>query len=79
MTANEGTHNSDYEEGMRDGRIKSLESMASVHSDRLDAHDKDFKDVAREFKEIRRMYYVMYGAILMAAFLPQLKTLLGWV
>ena len=71
-----GSHHSDYEEGVRDGRIKALEDLAIDHGKRLDNHDDGFKEVAQEFKEIRKMYYVLYGAIVMATFFPQLKEVL---
>ena len=74
--ADSGSHHSDYEEGVRDGRIRALEDVSAEHGKRLDNHDQDFKKVGEEFKEIRKMYYVLYGAIVMATFFPQIKAMI---
>lgn len=78
--SSDSSHHSDYEEGLRDGRIRALEDIAAEHGKRLDNHDNDFKNVGEEFKEIRKMYFIIYGAIVMAAFVPQIKDVIeSWL
>ena len=51
--------NHDYESGLRDGRIASLE--ASV------------REITEDFKKIKIMIWMLYGAIALVQFLPDVK------
>ena len=57
----------DYETGLRDGKISSLEKMQSNQNVRLDHHERRL--IAAE-----RIIYGLIGAIALIEFLPMLKT-----
>ena len=56
-------HNGEYENGLRDGRISSLE--------------KTVREITDDFRKIRIMIWMLYGAIAMVQFLPDLKYFIG--
>jgi len=49
----------EYENGLRDGRLASLEHTVS--------------EIADDFKKIKVMIYMLYGAIALVQFLPELR------
>ena len=51
----------DYRNGLRDGRLTSLEQ--SVH------------EISQDFKKLKVMIYMLYGAIALVQFLPDLKNI----
>ena len=60
----EGDKNShDYEMGLRDGRIKSLEIVVG--------------ELAIDVKKMKLMLWALYGAIGLVQFLPELKDFLS--
>ena len=52
-------HNHDYENGVRDGRLESLE--------------RTVREISDDFKKIKIMIWMLYGAIALVQFLPDLK------
>ena len=52
----------EYENGVRDGRLRSLE--------------KTVNEIATDFKKIKVMIYMLYGAIALVQFLPELRGVL---
>jgi len=50
---------SDYEAGLREGRLASLE--------------KSVAEIADDFKKIKVMIWMLYGAIALVQFLPDLR------
>lgn len=55
--------NHDYENGLRDGKIRSLEDAVS--------------EIANDFKKLKVAIYMLYGAIALVQFLPDLKGFLS--
>ena len=51
--------NHDYENGVRDGRINSLEATA--------------RETTEDLKKIKIMIWMLYGAIALVQFLPDLR------
>lgn len=64
------THNSDYEEGVRDGRISTLESRDKWHTIRGDNHE-------RRLIHIERIIYGMVGILFLSTMWPKFEVLLG--
>lgn len=62
--------NDDYHEGVRDGRIASLEAQRDDHNLRLDMHE-------RRLQMQERITYGLIGAIALAEFLPTLRALIA--
>ena len=60
--SDEPARHHDYENGVRDGRLSSLEKSVS--------------EIADDFKKIKVMIYMLYGAIALVQLLPELRTLL---
>ena len=59
----------EYNEGLRDGRIASMESMQSHHSERLDHHEK-------RLQAAERIIYALIGALLLIESAPLIKAFL---
>ena len=59
-----------YDDGLRDGKIQSLEDMAGYQNKRLDGH-------SGRLSNLERTSYLMIGAIVFIEFFPQLKGLFG--
>ena len=55
-----------YEDGLRDGKITSLEAMQSSQNKRLNNHSD-------RLSNLERTSYLMIGAILFIEFFPQFK------
>ena len=53
----------DYENGMRDGKIEALEAMQSLQNDRLDSH-------SLRLISLEKAGYILLGAIAASEFLP---------
>ena len=51
--------NDDYDNGVRDGRLTSLEATA--------------RETTEDLKKIKVMIYMLYGAIALVQFLPELR------
>ena len=62
--------NEEYEQGLRDGRISSLEETIKNHADKFDSHE-------RRLQVAERILYGLIGAFALVQFLPELKRLLG--
>ena len=56
----------EYNEGLRDGRIASIESMQSHHSARLDHHEK-------RLQAAERIIYALIGALMLIEAAPFIK------
>ena len=61
--------NHDYDEGRRDGRIGTLETMMQNQGRRID-------DVMASLKTIERIVYGLIGAIALIEIVPALKAIL---
>ena len=59
----------EYEAGLRDGRIDSIERMQSHHSNRLDHHEK-------RLQAAERIVYALIGALLLIESAPLIKAVL---
>jgi hypothetical protein len=62
-------HNGNYEEGVRDGRLKSLERRADVHDDRNDSHE-------RRLQYLERIVYGMMAILAFTSVLPEVMEVL---
>lgn len=60
-----------YAEGLRDGKITSIEHMQTTQNRRLDGHD-------HRISNLERVAYIVLGIVLFLEFAPQLKAWLGW-
>ena len=58
----EQNHNT-YEDGLREGRLKSLESAV--------------KELTSDMKILKTAIYMLYGAIALVQFLPDLRRIFG--
>ena len=56
----------EYNQGLRDGRIDSIEKMQSQHSNRLDHHEK-------RLQAAERIVYALIGALLLIESAPFIK------
>ena len=54
--------NHEYDNGLRDGRLTSLERSVA--------------EIATDFKKIKVMIYMLYGAIALVQFLPEVREFL---
>ena len=70
MTVNDLAHNSDYEEGMRDGRLKAMES-------RLDKHDVVKDNHERRLIYLERIVWGVFGVMFLSTVWPKLEVMLG--
>jgi hypothetical protein len=61
MNNNNAEHDRDYENGLRDGRLISLE--------------KSVTGLTEDLSKLKIMIYMLYGAIALVQFLPDLKGL----
>ena len=59
----------EYKEGLRDGRIASIENMQSQHSARLDHHEK-------RLQAAERIVYALIGALMLIEAAPLIRTFL---
>ena len=55
--------NNDYEEGLRDGKIESLERVV--------------RELSGDVNRLKLAIYALYGAIALVQLLPELKGVLG--
>ena len=63
------TASDEYELGLRDGRLKAIETMQSYQNDRLDHHE-------RRLQTAERIVYGLIGAIALIEIFPVLKAAL---
>ena len=63
MSTEPAHHNNDYENGLRDGRLLSLE--------------KTVRDLTSDLSKLKIMIYMLYGAIALVQFLPDIKGFIG--
>ena len=61
MTDQQRSH--EYEDGVRDGRLASLERTVN--------------EIAADFRKVKVMIYMLYGAIALVQFLPELRGFIG--
>ncbi len=66
----DNNHVPNYEDGLREGRLRSMEGMIETHSSRLDRHESRL--TAQE-----RITYALLGAIALIELLPTIKVMLG--
>lgn len=66
------THGSDYEEGLRDGRLKSMEH-------RLDNHDKSRDNHERRLIYLERIVWGVFGVMFLSTLWPKLELMFGAV
>ena len=59
----------EYKEGLRDGRIASIENMQSQHSARLDHHEK-------RLQAAERIVYALIGALMLIEAAPLIREFL---
>ena len=59
----------DYDTGLRDGKIKSLESQANEHKERIDSQE-------RRTRTIEKLVYGLVGAIALIEIIPAIKAIL---
>lgn len=62
--------NSDYEDGLRDGKIDAIGRMVSKHGERLDDHEK-------RFRYLEKIVYGLTGGIALIQFGPHILQLFG--
>jgi len=62
--------NSDYEDGLRDGKIDAIGRMVSKHGERLDDHEK-------RLRYLEKIVYGLTGGIALIQFGPQISQLFG--
>lgn len=62
--------NSDYEDGLRDGKIDAIGRMVSKHGERLDDHEK-------RFRYLEKIVYGLTGGIALIQFGPHISQLFG--
>ena len=61
--------NHEYEDGVRDGKIATLEQVLKNHESRMDSHE-------RRLNLLEKTSFALFGAIALAEFLPSLKNLI---
>ena len=61
-------HNSDYLEGMRDGRLSALERRADIHDRKADNHE-------RRLMYLERIVWGIFGVMALSTFWPKLEVL----
>lgn len=66
------SHHSDYNEGLRDGRLSALENAVGKHGDRFDNHE-------RRLVLIERIIYGMVGILFLSQIWPSIVGLLNGV
>lgn len=59
-----GDHSEDYEQGLRDGRLKSLERAVASISEDLD--------------KLKRALWLLYGALGLVGVLPEILEMIGY-
>jgi hypothetical protein len=59
-----------YEDGLRDGQIKAIESILHSHKERLEQHE-------HRLKQQERVSWILIGAFGLVQFLPALQGFLG--
>ena len=65
-------HNSDYEEGMRDGRLKAMEQ-------RLDNHDAKTDNHERRLVYLERIVWGVFGVMFLSTLWPKLEVMFSAV
>ena len=65
-------HNSDYEEGMRDGRLKAMEH-------RLDSHDRVKDNHERRLVYLERIVWGCFGILFLSSVWPSIEGMLNAV
>jgi len=59
-----------YDDGLRDGRIETLEKVTKGHTERLDSH-------SRRLRMMERIVWAIGGIFVFIQFLPDIKTFAG--
>jgi len=65
-------HGSEYEEGMRDGRLLTIEH-------RLDGHDRGRDNHERRLVYLERIVWGVFGVMFLSTIWPKLETMLSAV
>ena len=68
----EKSHNGDYAEGVRDGRLKSLERRVDTHDRKADNHE-------RRLVYLERIVWGVFGVLALSSILPRLEVLFSAV
>ena len=68
----EQPHNSDYEEGMRDGRLKAIEHRISLHETKADNHE-------RRLIYLERIVWGVFGVMFLSTLWPKLEVMFSAV
>jgi hypothetical protein len=58
-----------YDDGVRDGQLKALETIACEHKDRLDSHSS-------RIRALERVMWIMAGVLGVLQFMPSVLTVL---
>lgn len=70
MSDSETSYAAGHAEGLREGRIISLEDAREIHSKRLDS-------VEGKLSSLEKVGYILMGSIAMVNFAPALKEFFG--
>lgn len=62
-------HSQDYDEGLRDGRLRAIEAQQSKHTEKFDDHES-------RLILIERIIYGMAGVLFLSAIWPKLETVI---
>ncbi len=59
-----------YEDGLREGRLASIETVLADHKGRLDNH-------SQRIRLLERVMWIMFGAIALLEFAPKVQALMA--
>jgi hypothetical protein len=68
----------DYIKGVRDGELKAIEIVLSLHTEWLDKHEKAIKEHDKRTSMQERVIYSFVGAVALIRFLPELRDLIHY-
>ena len=66
------THSSDYEEGLRDGRLKALEHRVALSEDKSHNHE-------RRLVYLERIVWGVFGVLFLSTVWPKLEVMVSAV
>ena len=64
------SHNNDYEEGMRDGRLKAIEHRINIQDVKMDNHE-------RRLAYLERIVWGVFGVMFLSTIWPKLEVMFG--